>query len=85
MVLKNYAEKGDDAQFQVAIKYIFIDLYQNKKGIITKPCTHLHPAPSSSTHLQLPPPRSIHLHPAHLSLHPALWTPWMLLEPKYCT
>ena len=29
---------------------------------ITKPCTHLHPAPS----------RSIHLHPAHFSLHSAL-------------
>ena len=53
---------------------------------ITKPCTHLHQAPSTSTQListstQLhppppssfqPPPSSTHLHLAHFSLHPAL-------------
>ena len=61
MVLKNYAEKGDDAQFQAAIKYIFIDLYQNKKGIITKPCTHLHPAPPTSTYLRPAPSTSTQL------------------------
>ena len=31
--------------------------------------TQLHPPPSSSFQ---PPPNSIHLHPAHFSLHPAL-------------
>ena len=53
---------------------------------ITKPYTHLHPAPSTFTQListstQLhptspssfqPPPSSIHLDPDHFSLHPAL-------------
>ena len=46
---------------------------------ITKPCTHLHPAPSISTQPHPPPPGSfqpppspIHLHLAHFSLHPAL-------------
>ena len=39
---------------------------------ITKPCTQLHAAPSTSTQLHPPPPSSIHLHPAHFSLHPAL-------------
>ena len=53
----------------VDIKPIYLNkryLFQNKiyyldKGI-TKPCTHLHPAPSSS----------IDFHPAHFSLQPAL-------------
>ena len=36
---------------------------------IAKPCTHLHPAPSTSTQLIS---TSIYLHPAHISLHPAL-------------
>ena len=36
---------------------------------ITKPCTQLHPTPPS---LFKPPPSSIHLHPPHFSLHPAL-------------
>ena len=46
---------------------------------ITKPCTHLHPAPSTFAQLHPPPPSSfqpppgsIHLHPAHFSLHPGL-------------
>ena len=38
------------------------------KGI-TKPCTHLHPAPSTSPQLH---PAHFNLHPAHFSLHPAL-------------
>ena len=36
---------------------------------IAKPCTHLHPAPSTSTQLI---PTSTYLHPAYISLHPAL-------------
>ena len=46
---------------------------------ITKPCTHLHPPPPTSTQLHSPPPSSfqpqpstIHLHLAHFNLHPAL-------------
>ena len=35
-----------------------------KIDFITKPCTHLHPAPSTSTQLIKPPPNSIHLYPA---------------------
>ena len=36
---------------------------------IAKPCTHLHPAPSTSTQLIS---TSTYLHPAYISLHPAL-------------
>ena len=39
---------------------------------ITKPCTHLHPAPS----------RSIHLHPAHFSLHSALCNTLNIIQTK---
>ena len=64
---------------------------------ITKPCTHLHPAPSTSTQLHPPPPSSIHIHPAHFNLHRApststqlisvstqlSATPSTIFEPKY--
>ena len=58
--------------------------HQFKEGI-TKPCTHLHPVPSSSTQLHPAPPRSTHLHLAHFNLHPALCNTSTLLKPKYCT
>ena len=49
------------------------------KGM-TKLCTHLHPAPSTSTQLHLPPLSSIHLHPAHFSLRN--WAIFLNLERK---
>ena len=39
---------------------------------ITKPCTHLHPAPSTSIQLISTSTQLQHLHPAHFSLHLAL-------------
>ena len=47
---------------------------------ITKPCTHLHPAPSTSTQLHPTPPSSIHFYPAHFNLHPAPSTSTQLIS-----
>ena len=47
---------------------------------ITKPCTYLHPAPSTSTQLHPPLPSSTHLHPAHFNLHPNIARNWAVSQ-----
>ena len=75
-------------QSETSIVLLFQILELFKRVLLNRALssTQLHPAPSTSTHListynQLhphlptsfqPPPSSIHLYPAHFSLHPAL-------------
>ena len=47
---------------------------------ITKPCTQLHPTPSTSTRLHSAPSTSTQLHPAHFNLHPAPSTSTQLIS-----
>ena len=54
--------------------------HHGKLSGITKPCTHLQPAPSASTQPHPAPPSSIHLHPAHFNLQPAPSTSTQLIS-----
>ena len=53
---------------------VFVDLKQIIEQImgITKPCTQLHPAPSTPTSSFQPPSSSIYPYPTHFNLQPAL-------------
>ena len=78
MLVKNFSLHFIDFLFHLLLKKNFnwiFQLFLHTKtyntqskycglliGYITKPCTYLHPAPSTSTQL----------HPTHFSLHPAL-------------
>ena len=61
MVLNGVVYHTSPSRIASRLTLTFIRLLTLIKGI-TKPCTHLHPAPSSS----------FQLHSAHFNLHPAL-------------